>query len=72
VPCLFIDEHRSLTGLAELMHYLPDMIERVEIIDRGTMVRVYTRRYVQEMIRKRASPAAAIVLISTPLSLTCR
>jgi hypothetical protein len=71
VPCLFIDERRSVAGMAELMSYLPDEIERVEIIARGVMVRVYTRRYVQEMIRKRANPGA-IVLIETPRGVTCQ
>ncbi len=71
VPCLFIDEFRSVFGVGELMNYLPDQIERIEIVDRGTMVRVYTRRYVQQMIRKRANPMP-IVLIETPMGLTCQ
>lgn len=65
VPCLFIDERRALFGLDELYHYLPETVERIEIIDRGTMVRIYTRRYIQEMMRRRAQPQAIVLAKGT-------
>lgn len=61
VPCLFIDERR-VQWMEELTNYVPDTIERIEIIDRGSMVRVYTRRYVQEMLRRRADPAPIVLV----------
>ena len=69
VRCLFIDER--LTGMGELMLFLPQQVERVELIDRGTMVRVYTRRYVEDMMLKRAHPMS-IVFIETPHGFTCK
>jgi hypothetical protein len=60
--CTFLDERRLLFGTEELHGYLPDQLERIEIIDRGTMVRVYTRRYLQEMLRKCANPGAIVLI----------
>ena len=71
VRCLFIDERISGVGIEELMLFLPQQVERVEFIDRGTMVRVYTRRYVEDMMLKRAHPMA-IVFIETPRGTTCK
>jgi hypothetical protein len=65
IPCLFIDERRAMFGLEELMHLVPETVERIELIDRGTMVRVYTRRYIQQMIRRRANPAAIVIAKGT-------
>jgi hypothetical protein len=48
--CLFVDEVEQHFGVQQLVPYLPDEIERIEVIDRGTMVRIYTRRYIQRMI----------------------
>jgi hypothetical protein len=39
-----------LFGVQQLTPFVPDDIERIEIIDRGTMVRIYTRRYIQRML----------------------
>jgi hypothetical protein len=50
LQCIFVDEQEQHFGLQQLVPYLPDEIERIEIIDRGTMVRIYTRRYMQRMI----------------------
>ena len=70
--CLFINERLSIAGIEELMLFLPQQVERVEIIDRGTIVRVYTRRYVEDiMMLKRAHPMS-IVLIETPHGITCK
>ena len=50
LKCIFVDEQEQHFGLPQLVPYLPDEIERIEIIDRGTMVRIYTRRYMQRMV----------------------
>ena len=71
LQCLFIDERISGVGIEELMLFLPQQVERVEFIDRGKMVRVYTRRYVEDMMLKRAHPMA-IVFIETPRGTTCK
>jgi hypothetical protein len=71
MACLFIDDREAFFGMVELQSLLPDQIERFEIIDRGLMVRVYTRRYIQDMLRKRAQPSP-IVLIETPRGTTCK
>lgn len=68
--CVFIDEHRTIDGLEDLKALIPELVERLEIIDRGEMVRVYTRRYVEAMLRKRANPRA-ILLLSTPMGMQC-
>jgi hypothetical protein len=60
--CVFLDNVQQQHGLLPLQLYLPDEIERIEFIDRGTMVRVYTRRYMQRMINGRVQ-LAPIVLI---------
>ncbi len=49
MQCLFIDEREARFGLIELSGFVPDEIERIELIDHGTMVRVYTRRWLQKM-----------------------
>ena len=71
LQCLFIDERISGVGIEELMLFLPQQVERVEFIDRGKMVRVYARRYVEDMMLKRAHPMA-IVFIETPNGTTCK
>jgi hypothetical protein len=50
LQCLFVDEQEQHFGIPQLVTYLPDEIERIEFIDRGTMVRIYTRRYMLRMI----------------------
>ncbi|MGH7460074.1 MAG: hypothetical protein ACREMA_03475, partial [Longimicrobiales bacterium] len=51
--CLFIDdvERASQKDVIEAMltTYVPDEFERIEVIDKGTMVRLYTRRYVAKL-----------------------
>ena len=53
IQCLIVDERPFLGGdlLAVLDSYYADEIERIEILARGAMVRVYTRRFIQRMIR---------------------
>lgn len=63
--CIFLDERPVHFGLAGLEGYLPDQIERIEVIDRGTMIRVYTRQYIQQMLRKRANPGPIVLLTGT-------
>ncbi|MGH7469422.1 MAG: carboxypeptidase regulatory-like domain-containing protein [Longimicrobiales bacterium] len=53
IMCVYIDNVFQSAGLAPLNMYVPDEIERIEFIDRGSMVRVYTRGYIQQMMRGR-------------------
>lgn len=69
--CVFIDDVERQAGMDVLASYFPDELERLEIIDRGTMVRVYTRRHVENMIAKRV-PVAPIILVKTPGGTICR
>jgi len=52
-PGIYIDERRAFTGLDELHHYSPEEISRIEVIDRGVQVRIYTNRF---MARARVHP----------------
>lgn len=58
IACVMIDDRQSMFGTDELHAYGIDQIDRLEIIDRGTMVRLYTRRFVQRMLsgRERVAP----------------
>jgi hypothetical protein len=53
IQCLVIDERPFLGGDVRdvLRSFLAEEIERIEILGRGAMVRVYTRRFMQQMIR---------------------
>ena len=45
--CIFVNDiEMSLAGPQLLQTYYTDELERVEVFNRGTMVRLYTRRYV--------------------------
>jgi hypothetical protein len=70
VQCVILDDQLLAFGMIQLETYLPDELERIEIIDRGTMLRVYTRRYIQRLMSNR--PLAPIVLVKTPRGVICR
>ena len=45
--CIFVnDNDMSMAGSQLLQTYYTDELERVEVFNRGTMVRLYTRRFV--------------------------
>lgn len=72
--CLFIDDvDRSsvMTGL--LNHHLVDEFERVEVLDRGSMVRLYTREHLAWMTGTEALPPIVLVKFgSRSAPLACR
>lgn len=50
VKCMLIDDRQTYNGLAELMHFLPDELERIEFLFRGRMLRIYTRDYMRKLV----------------------
>lgn len=71
IACLFIDDIQRRNGTEELYGYLPEELERIEIIDNGVMVRLYTRRQIQEQVRGRVV-LRPILLIETPGGYICQ
>jgi hypothetical protein len=71
IACLFIDDIQRRNGTEELYSYLPEELERIEIIDNGVMVRLYTRRQIQELVRGRVT-LRPILLIETPGGYICQ
>ena len=67
IRCLFIDEREQSFVANEIIKtYFVEELHRIEIYDRGTMVRIYTARHFQKNIgsTKNLPP---IVLIKSPL-----
>ena len=50
VRCIVIDERQSHNGREELRLMLPDELERVEVLERGAMLRIYTREFIKSML----------------------
>lgn len=50
VICILIDDRQTYNGLAELALVLPDDLERVEVLERGAMLRIYTREFIKRML----------------------
>jgi hypothetical protein len=50
VRCILIDERQSYNGMQELALYLPEDVERVEVLERGAMLRIYTREFIRKML----------------------
>ena len=50
VTCILIDDRQSYNGLAELAHFLPEELERIEVLERGKMLRIYTRDYIRDRL----------------------
>lgn len=71
IACLFIDDIQRRNGTEELYSYLPEELERIEIIDNGVMVRLYTRRQIQDLVRGRVI-LRPILLIATPGGYLCQ
>jgi hypothetical protein len=69
LTCLFIDDRQSFVGEEELHAYSAEEIERVEILDSGTMVRIYTGRFVQRMVggRQRVAPILLVKGMGRPI-----
>jgi hypothetical protein len=69
VPCLFIDDQDRSFGSEEIIKtYLVDELDRIEVIDRGTMVRMYTRRYIMRLTAEKKLPPVVLV---KALSIMC-
>jgi hypothetical protein len=65
VRCVFIDEQFQEQGIKALELYPLDMIYRIESLGRGTMVRVYTERFVQWMIERRVTLGPVVTVPGT-------
>ncbi len=63
--CLFIDDVEKPFPADMLKTYLPDEFERIEVIDKGTMVRLYTRRYVARLQSKDRLPPVVLMKVSS-------
>ena len=67
--CIFVnDNDMSMAGSPLLQTYYTDELERVEVFNRGTMVRLYTRRFVAkqgESVRLR--PILLVMGMSRPM-----
>lgn len=50
IQCIMIDDRQSYNGLEELQLYLPDEMERIEVLERGKMLRLYTRDYIRDRL----------------------
>lgn len=50
IACILIDDRQSYNGLAELAHFLPEELERIEVLKRGKMLRIYTRDYIRRRL----------------------
>jgi len=50
ISCILIDDQQRYNGLDELGLYLPEELERIEVLERGRMLRVYTRDFIQRML----------------------
>ncbi len=50
VRCILIDERQSYNGLEELALILPEELERIEVLERGLMLRIYTRDFIRKML----------------------
>jgi hypothetical protein len=50
VRCIVIDERQNNNGMEALALYLPEDVERVEVLERGAMLRIYTREFIRKML----------------------
>ena len=71
IRCLFIDDIQRHNGNIELQMVMPEELERIEIIDGGVMVRLYTRRQIQDLVRGRVI-LRPILLVETPGGYLCQ
>lgn len=50
LKCILIDDRQSYNGLDELNHFVPEELERIEVLKGGAMLRIYTRDYIRDMV----------------------
>ena len=50
VRCILIDDRQTYNGLRELALILPEDLERIEVLERGAMLRIYTREFIKRML----------------------
>jgi hypothetical protein len=53
IRCILIDDRQRYNGPAELAHFLPEELERIEVLERGRMLRIYTRDYIRDRLGER-------------------
>jgi hypothetical protein len=59
-PIVYIDDQRTMCGLEVLAGYPNATIQRIEVIDRGAIIRVYTIWFIERMNEGRA-PLQSII-----------
>jgi hypothetical protein len=65
VICMLIDDRQTYNGLAELALILPDDLERIEVLERGAMLRIYTREFMKKMLGGGVKLARPILIRDT-------
>ena len=70
IRCVFVDEQQRRFGFRDLEGYALDRIHRIEIIDRGAIVRVYTTHFIEQMLAGRVM-LTPIVLVPGTRSSIC-
>jgi hypothetical protein len=50
VQCIMIDDEQRFNGLEELATIFPGELERIEVLERGAMLRIYTREFMKKML----------------------
>ena len=50
INCILIDDRQSYNGMDELAHFMPAELQRIEVLERGKMLRIYTRDYVRDKL----------------------
>jgi hypothetical protein len=66
VRCILIDDRQRYNGLDELAHFFPDELERIEVLDRGRMLRIYTRDYIRTMVGGEVELATPLFVPANP------
>ena len=55
IRCVIIDDEYRRDGMLALRSLPADLVYRAEILERGTMVRIYTTRYIENMLAGKVS-----------------
>jgi len=50
IQCILIDDRQTYNGLDEMAVILPEELERIEVLERGRMLRLYTRNFIKRML----------------------
>jgi hypothetical protein len=61
MPCIYYDD-RQIMFKEELASILVSDLYRVELIDRGTMLRMYSRQHIERMLRGRGSTSPVLLI----------